>query len=720
MGQNVSLQSSNVGNLSSNQIELALDAVEHGRADLRKGEIGRLFVPQWALPPHELLPLGGAVGLVLGVLVYFSLPFEPQLIGLLGVLGGVLALFWVVSRTQRPIIRGVMLVIVCATIGGIAATLRTQAVRAPVIEAPLGPVLVEGWVTEIEAGRNGDRVRLRVHAIANRADDVTPKFVRVTHRSRLEVEPGRFVRCWAVLRPPPSPTIPSDYDFRRQAYFEQLGGVGYVQGRCRGGALGAPTELESRIATWLGAKRRALARYVLAAAGPNAGGFAAALSAGDRSFMPHADQEALRNSGLAHLLAISGLHLGIVGGLIYILVLRTIVLIEPIALRIPAQKPAALAALLGCFVYLCVSGGSVSTLRAFIMVFVFFTAVLMDRSALSFRSLTLALIGIVLLHPESVMTPGFQMSFAATAALISIYAIQNRKPAQVRTVWSNIKGSFLAILKTSVVAAMATLPFALYHFDRVAGLGILANVIAMPIISFVTAPLSAASLLAAPFGLAEYPLKLMGTSLEAVLFIARAVSNFEYNGLRPNAPMPHGTLFSLTVGLVGFVVWKGLFRYISIVLAAGAGWFIWSHATQPTAYWTPDGALYVLEPGAMVQKIEVVDGKGLSPLRFLGAQASQDCRDKACQIQLGARVWLKISTENCGGQKTRLIHVSDFQTSAETPCFSDQSISWPQIEASGSATTIRIGPGGEPEILDPNCTRRPWTVCKALSAHSSE
>lgn len=198
--------------------------------------------------------------------------------------------------------------------------------------------MIEGWVQSVEPGTKGNRLRLRVHAIAGVDTSDTPKFARVTHRLSLNVSPGRFVRCWSVLRPPPAPSLQGDYDFQRQAWFEQLGGVGYVQGRCRGGTLGAPVDLRAQLALKVASFRRKLAVYVNEKAGARGGGFAAAIVSGDRSFMSTTDQEALRGSGLAHLLAISGLHMGIVGGMIFLILKRVFAMIEPLALRIAVQK----------------------------------------------------------------------------------------------------------------------------------------------------------------------------------------------------------------------------------------------------------------------------------------------------------------------------------------------------------------------------------------------
>ena len=334
--------------------------------------------------------------------------------------------------------------------------------------------------------------------------------MRLTHRLSLNVASGRFVRCWAILRPPPGPSIPGDYDFHRQAWFQGLGAVGYVQGRCRGGVLGMPETRLTRMQLKTGAARRRLAHYAKAAGGERA----AALVSGDRSFMAAEDQEALRASGLAHLLAISGLHLGIVGGLVYFLFRRGLALIAPLSLRVPVQKPAAVAALLAITIYLVVSGASVSTQRAFIMSTVFFSAILVDRPALSLRSFSLAMIAVVLIAPESVFAPGFQMSFAATGVLIAIYEAWSRR----RTVAINGfigQGLFAAksLFVTSVAASLATAPFAVFHFERLAPLGLLANLAAMPVVSLLCVPAAGLAILLAPFGLSHIGLSLFGLSL---------------------------------------------------------------------------------------------------------------------------------------------------------------------------------------------------------------
>ena len=619
---------------------------EHAGARLRKGRGGRArrFIDQaLQLNGFGRYPLLFAFGLCGGAAWYVSIWREPQLFALLAVfLGSVGAAVLVSWRSLvPPLVLAAMVVIVGISGGALAGKLATLRVSHPVIVDAVGPVMIEGWVEEVEPAKRGVRLRLIVHAIDDVAPDDLPSRVRVTHTTRLKVEAGRFVRCWAVLRPPPGPIIKGDYAFDRQAYFEGLGAVGYVQGRCRGGALGAPQDARDRFSLWVAKHRRNLAHYVNGAAGDRAGGFAAALASGDRSFMAVADQQALRGSGLAHLLAISGLHMGIVGGLVYVLVWRGLALIEPIALRIPVQKPAAVAALIASLVYLVLSGASVSTQRAFIMAAVLFGAVLFDRTSLSLRSLAIAMILVVIISPWSVLTPGFQMSFAATGALIATYeAWQRGRRASGRTEAKGVGFWLKSLVVTSFVSSMATMPFALYHFDRIAGLGLLANLLAMPIISLASAPLAGIAMLLAPFGLSEYPLRAFGYTLEGVLWVAHLFEGLAPNGGRVDRSMPGHVLLLFTAALVvGAIIqgWRKRLGFAGVLIVAGAGFWI----THPVAsvHWAPSGEVFLVNQTGAVERISVMRGDGLAPLRFIDETTGSDCSKVVCRRQIaGAEI----------------------------------------------------------------------------------
>lgn len=241
---------------------------------------------------------------------------------------------------------------------------RTHQVNHSPLSFALEKRMVEGWVTEVTGTPESSKLTIRVHAISGLTYRETPGLIRLSERGTTDLLPGRFVRCFASVNPPPVKQLPTDYDFERDAYFKKLSGVGFTFGDCRAGTIQAnerSTALFDR--TSISALRRDTAEHIATRAGQS-GGLAAALMTGDRSFLAERDQEALRGAGLAHLLAISGLHMGLAAGVFYILTFRSLVLIEPLAIRFPCQKIASLTALMAITWYLVLSGVSISAQRA--------------------------------------------------------------------------------------------------------------------------------------------------------------------------------------------------------------------------------------------------------------------------------------------------------------------------------------------------------------------
>ncbi|MEO0467231.1 MAG: ComEC/Rec2 family competence protein [Pseudomonadota bacterium] len=655
-----------------------------------------------------------ALSVAIGAAVYFTVRFEPGWTVVAAALGLSFVVYAVARRIWvAPVLSMVAVVFVGLSIGGALAKWRTQAAAAPVVAKEMAPALVEGWIVSIDQGGSGPRLTLEVHAISGLAPDQTPRRVRVTHTNSLEVAPGRFVRCYSVLRPPPAPSLAGDYDFRLQAWFRGLGAVGYVQGRCRGGTLGAPDGLGGRLMTDLSSLRRQLALYVNDAAGARAGGFAAALTSGDRSFMSIEDTEALRGAGLAHLLAISGLHMGIVGGLVYLIIWRSLALIEPLALRIAVQKPAALTALIASAAYLALSGASVSTQRAFIMAAIFFGAILIDRAALSLRSFAIAMMAVVAWHPESVMSPGFQMSFAATGALIVTYEAWNRQRREAAVAKGmGIIFTMNSLVVTSIVGAAATAPFALFHFGRVAAFGLIANVLAMPVISFATAPLAAAAMISAPFGFSAPVLRLFGASLEVVLAVAHAFDG-EVEGLSGvGPPMPSTALLASIAGLAAMVVFKGRLRGVVMGASLGLCAVLWVTGPRALVHWAPSGDVYILQEDGGHLRVGFVDGDGLGPLRFVDLDQGAVCDTSRCSYTSAAgSVTLHSGEPRTLTCKDLGAGLHLFARGEETYC--PGSLTWSEAERLGGQT-LRLWPSGGIERERPNtCAPRVWAPCNA-------
>lgn len=698
-------------------------SLEHADATNGKSGVEKGAIWTGLVAPGEALPLAFAISVCLGAMTYLLLAQEPDSQWIAGVGAVVLLALYGFRRNRLTgraaiVLRILLLLMVGGSLGFLAGKTRTYLVSAPSVKAMVGPVMVEGWVTAVEPAKNGVRLRIRPNAIAGFDADELPVFIRLTHRLSLNVAPGRFVRCWAVIRPPPGPSIPGDYDFRQQAWFQGLGAVGYVQGRCRGGVLGAPGNWVVAASLKVSSLRRRLATFVYQVSGERAGGFAAAVTSGDRSYMAAEDQERLRASGLAHLLAISGLHLGIVGGLIYLLFRRGLALIVPLSLRIPVQKPAAIAALLGITIYLVLSGASVSTQRAFIMSAVFFSAILFDRPALSLRSFTLALIAVVLIAPESVFAPGFRMSFAATGILIAIYEAWSRRRRGQPYGRMN-RGIFAAksLVVTSLAASFATAPYAIYHFERLAPLGLIANLLAMPVVSLLSVPAAGLALVLAPFGLAEIGLSLFGKSLELVLFIADRTASYGQVLDQPLKRMPTLSLGAFTLMLIALILFRRWLRIAIVIGALAAGALSWVAIPMPSIYWAASGDVYVNRGDGRYDIIGFAEADALGPLALRSALKQASCEEERCTYQTpnGGVLELRKSIDasfQCPSVPKDVIILAlsygDAETSASPNC--PKLILWREVEQFGGLE-LRATRGVLKRRHALTCSARPWRQC---------
>lgn len=578
-------------------------------------------------------PLFAPVALMLGAGVYMTLPVEPDWAPLIAATLIGLALWRALIGRGAGRASLLCLMLACAGGGALAGKIRTVAMAAPVLVREIGPVRVEGVVEEIDAGQSSRRLRIAVRAIEGLPQALTPRFVRVAHKGEIRVGPGRAVTCNAILSPPPAPVVPGDYAFHRDAYFQQLGGVGFALGECQPLATPPPATLVERGMRWIGALRRAIAEHVNETAGQAGGGMSAAMISGDRSFIEPEDAEALRASGLAHLISISGVHMVLAGGIFFFIVRYTWPLIEPLALRVPAVKAGALFAIIACSLYFGISGGEVATQRSWIMALIAFGAKLFDRPAISLRSLAVALVVVVLIQPESVVTPGFQMSFAASAALIALYEVWPKldRPSQPGVI-ARVAAWFVGATSTSIVASFATMPFALYHFDRAAVFSVLANLAATPVISFITTPAAAAAALAAPFGLEAPFFWVMGQSVGWVVEIAHRSAELAPDENLHGLPVA-GIVWASIAILIAIVMARHgrLLALVPAIFAVAA----WTSAPTPVAYVARDGAVFVKAGEQWLEMTDWRSENGLDPLAIKGAKAKSPCPGKGqpCRIE---------------------------------------------------------------------------------------
>ena len=493
----------------------------------------------------------------LGVAIYFALPSEPALWVIALTLPLVCLLYgrlWSQSRlVEVPVLpRSLALVAVFLLLGFGVAQYRTFQVEAPVIERR-GAYHLEGEILLVEPKVKGERLLLGKVRLEGVAQEATPKRLRFTRRTAdPPLHPGDRIAARVMLMPPSAPSEPHGFDFARRAFFEQLGAVGY--------SLKAPILLERakewRLATALARLRQALAAEISAVIGGAAGAVATALITGLRGAIPDHVWRDMQAAGMAHLLAISGLHLGLVAGTVFFTGRIILALIPPLALRWPTKKIAAILALIVALVYLLLTGATVPTQRAFIMTALMLVAVMTDRNPFSMRLVAFSALTVLVLQPESLLGASFQMSFAAVIALIAVYETGvGRPPAGAAGLDWRLLMYVVGVVLTTIIASSATAPLAVYHFGRLPTFSILANVVAVPLTAFWIMPLGLLGTLLLPFGLAGWCFTLMGWGIDVMLDVAAWTASV------PGAVImvPRPPLASLVLVLLGGL-WLALWR----------------------------------------------------------------------------------------------------------------------------------------------------------------
>jgi competence protein ComEC len=378
--------------------------------DLAISRATRLLVRE-----RRRLALWTPVCVGIGVWLYFLAPFEPSGWTNAIALSAPLLLLAYAARGRRIVTGVVAIALLLAAIGLAAASLRARVVAAPVL-AEAADLTVEGLVEEISRSRNGAvRVLLDEVAIFGLSRNETPRKVRVTLLGGdlgREVRVGERISVFANLSPPGGAVEPGAFDFRQWAWFRSLDAVGFARGAVVSVEPQGSGSWRERLWRNVQSLRYDLSRAIQTRIPGEAGAFSSAIITGDRSGVSNGALQALRDSNLAHLLAISGLHMGLLTALVFGLVRLMIALVPPVALRVPSKKAAAVIALAAAAAYLVMSGASIATQRAFIMVAVALCAILIDRPAITLRALAAAALIILLTRPESLMDAGFQMSFA--------------------------------------------------------------------------------------------------------------------------------------------------------------------------------------------------------------------------------------------------------------------------------------------------------------------
>ncbi len=586
-------------------------------------------------------------GLALGIGAYFSLQVEPGL-NLYGWAAGAATLALLAAR-KAPFTMAVPLIaLLLVAMGFINAGANAHRKAAPVLSYHYyGPV--EGRIIAVDrSSSNMPRITLDQIHLKARSKARTPHNLRISlHYPRLftPLEPGRHVMVTASLSPPSGPVEPGGFDFQRFAWFRSLGAIGYS--RTPLVEVSAPDQ--SGWSMGLMRLRMRLAAGIRARIDGQTGAFAAAILTGDRSAIAPEMLTRLRASNLAHLLAISGLHMGLLTGFVFAWIRYGLALSPYLALRLPAKKIAAVGAFIAAISYLFLSGANVATQRAFVMVAVMLLAILLDRRALTLRAVALAAVIVLMIRPESLIEAGFQMSFAATTALVAVFAGLRDYGILVTGggLVKNIARWALALLLSSAVAGLATAPISAFHFNQIAQFGLVANLASVPVMGMLVMPSAVVAVVLLPFGLDGLAWEVMGAGIGWILFVAGKIASL--NGAVVHVVKPPTLVLALIAsGGMIFVLLRSRLRFAAFGLVL-FGFWMWNTTQRPDILLSANGRLMGVL-GTDGRALNRAKGTGFVARNWLendGDPASQQqAADRLIQAKAAPQQSVKLGAHN--------------------------------------------------------------------------
>lgn len=588
------------------------------------------------------------VGLGGGSLAYFALDSAAQW----RALGGLaFALALLAAALTPPGWRRLGWLPFAVALGLALAVWRAESVAAPRLARTIPGAMVTGIVSAAEAQTEGAlRLVVAEPVIAGLEPDATPTLLRLSVRklSLPAGEPVRIgdrisVRAW--LQPPPSPAAPGGYDFARKAWFQGIGGIGRAIGPL---AIETKTR-QTGLRQALEASRLALGRLIRARIEGDAGAVAAAFVNGERGAISDAVDDDMRDSGLAHLLSISGLHIALVAGAAFWLVRKGLALWPWAALHWPLKSIGALAGLVAAIFYTLISGASWPTVRSSLAIGMVLVGVLVGRSALTLRLVAVAAAIILLARPEAAVDVSCQLSFAAVTALVSLYQsdfARRHLNAQDGDGWlRTLARHVLALVCSGLAVDLMLAPIALGHFNRWGLYGVAANIVAIPLTSFAIMPALIGALLLEPLGLAQPFWWAARLALDLLLHLAHAVGHWP--GAVARLPsLPAEALASLIFGGLWLCLWQTRLRLWSLAFIATGILLAWN-PSSPVGFIDGEGKLVgvvqrdgrlglsAARAGGFSRKLWLED-LGIVEARWLGEPETRDCAAAACWLAVPA------------------------------------------------------------------------------------
>ena len=551
------------------------------------------------------------------------------------------------------------LVLVSLAFGGLVAKTQLSMLDHPILSEKTEEISLTGMVRYVENfGNDSFRVRLRVdEGWTGPLNSVEAVDVRIWIRDfHFQSHPGDLVRLTVKLFPPPGPKVPGGFDFARRAYFDGLSAVGFAVAPAKSIQPVEPVHSRSSrgYQVQVSRLRQQISERIRTVLPAQSGALIDALMTGNRADLDKDLLAAIRSAGLAHILAISGFHMGLVAGTLFWGVRGVLAALPFLALSVPIRRIAALLALSGAFFYLLISGGSVATQRAFCMLAIVFLGMFFHRPAITHQNVALAAFIILIVSPVQILNIGFQMSFAAVIALVSAYDFYQRRKTRSqnylegipRVLWQT--RTFLsAIIMSTLIASLAVAPVAAYHFQTVSHYGLLANILVLPLFTLLMMPMALIVFLAMMGGVEAIPLQVMAFLAELFIWIAREVAHLPY----AVSSFPKMSNISFLMFLIGFLVLcilQSRVRFFGILLIGCGIGSLFLNA-QPQIFVDGTGKVLVVRSGDGLMSVQAPSPKSYALTSWLRLQGipeierqavsnkSLKCESGNCRFTLGNR-----------------------------------------------------------------------------------
>ncbi|WP_442680998.1 ComEC/Rec2 family competence protein [Sphingomonas sp. ASY06-1R] len=610
----------------------------------------------WLEAERDQLPLWLPVGIAIGIAAWFGLPDAHAWRIFMGIAGLCAVVAFFLARSGRAG-RALAWLSAAALLGCALAWARSERVAAPVLSRTL-VVTMTAKVNAVAKLPAKQKIRL---LLAPEAQPTLPPQIRVSLDEKevpAGIAPGARIAVRARVVPPPPPLLPGSYDFARVAWFQKIGATGKALGPAR---LVAPAPGGGGFTAWLGAQRARLTAHIQSQLAGSEGGVAAAFVTGDVGAIDEADADAFRQSGLAHLLSISGLHVTAVIAATMLLTLRLLALSQWLALRAPLLLIAAGAGALAGIGYTLLSGAEVPTIRSCVAALLVLAGIALGREAMTLRLVATGALIVLLVWPEVLVGPSFQLSFAAVTSIIAFHEHPRVRAwaAKREEGWARrLLREVAILLATGLLVEIALMPIAAYHFHRAGIYGAFANIIAIPLTTFVIMPLEALALLLDSVGLGGPVWWVTGKVLALLIGLARHVSALP-GAVAALPSMPLGAFLLMVAGGLWIALWRTPVRRVgALPLMIGAAWALVTPAPdvlitgdgKHLAVRTADGALHLLRPRAgEYVRDQLGEGSGVKAEALdLDILPSARCTRDVClaSIARGGRAWHVLATRS--------------------------------------------------------------------------